>query len=255
MYVKVISSRANSARECSTTTAAFAVLTAFVIVSFAELGIILRVEAQGIESLAKRADELRAQFARNNQQAVDDTARDRKATVDALLSLITAERGKPAETGLYHFALAELGKYPDQRVAMHALVDHIDAGMEGGPLLAGPAEYCTAAKALIRCGPMARSQILFALRNPLSERKLHIMAYVLVQLDQNGDSHPFEVDLTILRLTHEIDRVSGQGAPGDEWPKTNTKNIRAMISKILEPGFSVKEFPPLDARPSNRGIR
>lgn len=207
------------------------------------------------ELVQQQISEFRQRFAReiaNRDDSVGMRKRmNEQATVEALLAIINDERKKLAQGSLYHQALKELGNYPDNSAAVEALVDNIDQPPSPAPSSAGsPIAHFTAAQALLKCGMRARRQILASLWIPQSERKLHIKAYVLTQLDQSGDTHPFDVEVTVIRLTRAIRWANDLKTVADRGGvETYSNNLRQMISIILDPGFEVKNFPPPENEP------
>ena len=197
------------------------------------------------EHVRKRVEELRERFSRELavRSTVNDKQADRETTVDALVAIIKSEAVNAGPTALRHQALAELGNYPENNSAIRALLDNIDEPESAAPKFTGsPLEHYVAAQTLIKCGQRARMHILASLVHPQSERKLHMMAYVLAQIDQEAN-HPFGVDITVLRLTREIKWLADPPQADQEGVETRTKNLQRMIAIMLDPTFSIKPFP------------
>jgi hypothetical protein len=143
--------------------------------------------------------------------------------------------------------LEELGRFPDDRSAVRALLENIDEPAINGPVLThNPLENYTAAPALSRCGAIARSEILASCRNELTERKLHMMAYVLVLLDKD-EGVLYDTDVTVFRLMRELRHPEGRFGRQRDTAEVYGKNLRRMISMMLEPLFFVRDFPPASA--------
>ena len=157
--------------------------------------------------------------------------------------IIKGERADEAPIAFYQRALAELGNYPDNNAAVGALLENIDEPEPAAPKLSGsPLEHYVAAQTLIKCGQRSRMHILASLVHPQSERKLHMMAYVLAQIDQEKN-RPFNVDITVLRLMREIEWLADRPQTDLEGIETKIKNLQRMIAIMLDPTFSVKPFP------------
>ena len=223
------------------------------VVPLAALG---QTEPNHAELVQQRISELRNRFTRELANP-DDSAGMRKqmneqTTVEALVAIIHDERKKPAQGALYHQALKELGNYPDNRTAVETLVDNIDQPPSPAPgSSASPIAHFTAAQALLKCGTRARRYILTSLWTPQSERKLHIKAYVLAKLDQAEDYHPFDVEVTVVRLMRAIKWADDlAGAAHRDRTDTAISNLRQMIKIILDPAFEATDFPPPEKEPA-----
>jgi hypothetical protein len=228
---------------------------AFLAVVGIQILIPVLIRAQGplndSEAVTRRVTELRERFARD---AEDSTGRrafdrriDREVTVKALLSMIEDDGVKESNRALFAKVLKELANYPDNSDALRALVDNIDQPIvSGAPFFtSSPLEHHTAAQGLITCGNRSRLAIYAALSHPQSERRLHIMAFVLAQIDQDMYRN-FSVELPVLRLTREIRWIhesKGNESDESEDSQMRIKNLRRMIDIMLDPKFALKPFP------------
>ncbi|MFN0021358.1 MAG: hypothetical protein ACKVP0_24165 [Pirellulaceae bacterium] len=201
-------------------------------------------ENAGRHSLESKITEVREQLSQQLAERVDKLTEDRQLTVEAIVAIIQAEEKKIPESPLYHLALKKLGHFVDRKDAVRVLVDHIDAGMEAGPSFGSPIQYCTAAKSLIESGRNCRAVIFGSLGKGVSDRKLHLMAYVLVELDQDAPSSPYNVELTLLRLRREIELVEATISPKVGTKEPTIANLRKMISLIEKPTFPAERIPP-----------
>jgi hypothetical protein len=189
------------------------------------------------ELVQQRISELREKFARRLPNMRDWRKIDEEATVEALLAIIAEERRQAPRGALYHSALEELGHYPDNRSAVKTLVENIDTGVSPAPrLTVSELEGYTAAETLVKCGPRARRHILEALTRSQPERNLYLLAYVLVELDQ--DQGRFDVELTVARLTRQIEWYEQLQPPAEAGGEsTAVKNLRRVIAVIRDPEF------------------
>jgi hypothetical protein len=186
------------------------------------------------ESFAQDIAAARANSTSNARQIAE------RLKIDALIAIINEER----RGAFYSKAIEELAKHPDSHAAVRALVANIDEPPSPAPSFTGsPLEHFPAARALLKCGPRARTHIYNTLLNSQSDRRLHIMAYVLAQLDQD-EHRPFSVDLTVRRLTREAEWIANHPIADRESTETYVKNFKQMISIMQDAQFSVKDFPP-----------
>lgn len=237
--------------------------TAFLAIIAIQIGIPVLLRAQGAlndsEAVARRATELRDSFARarDGSTGLSDSDRrriDREVTVRALLSILEEENAKERQGAISSQVLKELANYPENHEALRALVANIHQPIvSGAPFFTGsPLEHHTAAQGLIQCGNRARPAIYAALSHPQSERRLHIMAYVLAQIDQDKYRN-FSVEVPVLRLTREIRWIhesKGNEGGESEDDQMTIKNLRRMIDIMLDPKFELKRFPEDMSRPS-----
>ena len=135
------------------------------------------------------------QFANQHADAVkwsrtNHKQEEEQLTIQALVAIIKRDRNQGM---VYHQAIEELGKYRDNPAALRALVENINPLPSRAPSFTGsPIEHFRAAQILVKCGPRARRQILNSASRPQSERTLHIMAYVLVQLFKMKSTDPLD---------------------------------------------------------------
>ena len=200
------------------------------------------------DHIAKRIREIREEFARRPQDVSD---RSQDATVTALIAIVKQESEPGGHSAIGHTALNELGSYLNNQRAVEFLVSQIDLK----PAQMGKAEvlsryHWTAAKALLKGGPLVRREILRTLVEPLPDHKLYLMAYVLVRLDNTGDEYASGIPIAIYRLTREIEQI--QEPPRDSPPDTpevreririKTKNLQRMVAMLIEPNFLTMEIP------------
>lgn len=227
---------------------------AFLAVIAIQISVPVVIRAQGAlndsEAVARRVTELREGFARDTKDSagVSDFDRrrriDREVTVKALLSIIEDESIKEGNKALFSTVLNELANYPENWDALLALVDSIDQPIvSGAPFFtSSPLEHHTAAQGLVKCGNRARPAIYSALSRPQSDRRLHIMAYVLAQIDQDK-YRTFSVEVPVLRLTREIRWIHESPSNESEEAQMKIKNLRRMVEMMLDPKFALKSFP------------
>jgi hypothetical protein len=228
--------------------------TAFLAIIAIQIWIPVLLRAQGAlndsEAVARRATELRDSFARDASTGLSDFDRrriDREVTVRALLSILEEESAKERKGAISSQVLKELANYPENYMALRALVANIhQPTVSGAPFFtSSPLEHHIAAQGLIQCGNRARPAIYAALSHPQTERRLHIMAYVLAQIDQDKYRN-FSVEVPVLRLTREIRWVyesKGNESDESEDDQMTIKNLRSMIDIMLDPKFALKRFP------------
>jgi hypothetical protein len=200
------------------------------------------------DEVAKRIREIREEFARRPQERFDPS---RETTVRALIAIVQEESEPGGHTGTGHEALREVGSFLDDPRAVAFLVSQIDlepALIAKASVLSG--YHWTAAKTLLKGGPLVRRQILGALAEPLPDHKLYLMAYVLATLDNTGDEYGSGIPIAIYRLTREIEQI--QEPPRDsptrppevqERIRIKTKNLQRMVAMLLEPNFLTMEIP------------
>jgi len=204
-------------------------------------------EREGLSAaLESRMTELRDKFAlartEVGQERRKQEQNDRALTVDALLGIIREERA--SRSAIYREAIRALAKYPESRIAIDTILANLDERPSPSPQLsASPLEGYDGAVALIECGVPARRQIMSALRKPQSEHRLHIIAHVLVRLDQEGDGQPNSVELTVSRLTRRIKWINDEPNALEDEVRVGTNNIRRLIDIMLDPMFAVKRIP------------
>jgi hypothetical protein len=226
---------------------------AFLVVIGIQASIPVASLAQGAlsdsEAIARRVTELREGFARDakdstGQSDFDRKTIDREVTVKALLTILEDESVKEGNGALSSQVLKELANYPENWDALLALVENIDRSIApGGPFFtSSPLEHHTAAQGLIKCDNRARPAIYAALSHPQSERRLHIMAYVLAQIDQDKYRN-FSVEVPVLRLTREIRWIHESPSHENDESQMKIKNLRRIVEMMLDPKFALKPFP------------
>jgi hypothetical protein len=216
-----------------------------VILSVSEV-VAVDVSENGLSAaIEARISELRPKLlARSQQDGFHSKAppRDEIITVEALAKIASTARTRN-ESSLYRQALIELSKYQESNTAIRALIANVDEPESPAPRMTQrPLEHRIAAPALIRCGSKVRHYIVESLSNPQSERRLHILAYVLADMDQDKDQ-PFSVDVTVLRLTNVLKHVDSLPSRHHESQQVMAKNLLRMIEIMQQPQFSVKGFP------------
>src|SRR5262245_41607982 len=76
------------------------------------------------KSLGERVRLLEERFAR--EAAENGDAQPRNADIEPLLAILNREKMNGVSTRLYRQVLEELGRFPDDHLAMRALVENID---------------------------------------------------------------------------------------------------------------------------------
>jgi len=140
----------------------------------------------------------------------------------------------------YYDTIREIGRsYSDNLRAIRLLVKYIDTPPSPAPQFdRNPLAYFPEARMLLTCSaPKVRIAIFDAAETPKSTRQLHLMAYVLAQLDQDYE-RPFDADVTMLRISREI-----KWANRAEHQMEKTKNLRRMIELISDPFFAGRDIP------------
>jgi hypothetical protein len=191
--------------------------------------------------LSRRISELRDELVRSDED--NQSAIRRAVTIKALVELAKSDpKGDSRAMLVKSRAIDRLTQFADTEDAVAPLVELIDCGGEAierdWPLSPYPA-----AVALTKIGVPARRYILASLNLPQNSHRLHLMAYVLTELDQGGESPGSEIDVTAFRLRRELKSI----ASGDEILRNaanaRKKNLELMISLVEEPGFRAKHIP------------
>jgi hypothetical protein len=206
------------------------------------------------EVIAGRATKLRNDFEeqisrRRSDPSVQGNQSAEEVSVAALKTIIDEERKTGAEpTALYVHCVEELGKYRSNKTALRTLIDNIDDEARAAPQLdQAPLGNFTAAKILIRsAGADARTLVYSALIRPQSRRRLYLFAHVLVQMDQDGDHHLFNTELTAFRLARSIKSAEVHFASDPPVCQKIQANLREIIAIIADPAFAAKPIPPPD---------
>jgi hypothetical protein len=165
--------------------------------------------------------------------------------VDALISIIREEDRLVENSRVKMNAISRLGSYSSVWRGVRFLVDRIDEGGGQSKRDTWPLAMYPAARALLAVGVPARHAILGSLAEPVSEHKLHLMAYVLLELDKDDDMG-LDSQMTVFRLMRELEQTRALAvAPERETQRsTKIKNLRRMIALLLEPDFQAKSIPP-----------
>ena len=167
-----------------------------------------------------------------------------KFAVDALIRVIDEELKPDGNARLVVGAIGRLSEFPDVAKGVERLVRLIDYGSQR-EYHSWPIQSYPAARALVKMGVPARRRILGSLGESLPEHKLHLMAYVLLELDKNDDDD-HDVHLTVIRLMREIQRRKLREVADSlrEQKQAEIKNLERMVQLLLEPNFIVKQVPP-----------